>query len=146
MNYIHIIGRLGKDAEERVTADGQKILTLVVATDTRKAGVDETIWYRVTFWGDRYAKMVPYFKKGKPVMVGGEMSKPTTYQDRNGNTQLSSIDVRADYVKFLPYGKPDEGNSPTATPGIMQGAVKAAEESKGSNYADPFNEDDGLPF
>lgn len=148
MNYIHIIGRLGRDAEERVTADGQKILTLTMASDSRKSGKDETIWYRVTFWGDRYAKMVPYLKKGKPMMVGGELFKPTMYDDRNGNKQISSVEVRADYIKFLPYGKTDEassqspgGFSQTENPGVVQGSASAP----AAQAADPFS-DEALPF
>lgn len=109
MNYVHIIGRLGKDPEVRYTSDNKKVTTLVVASNYVKSGQTETIWWRVTLWGDRWDKMVSYLSKGKPVMVGGEMRKPETYVDKSGQTQLSSIDVQADYVKFVPYGNKEEG-------------------------------------
>lgn len=109
MNFIHIAGHLGRDPETRFTADGQKVITLTVATNIRRGGNDETVWWRVTLWGDRWDKMLPYLTKGKPVMVGGELSrKPEIYTDKNGTQQVSALDITAEYVKFSPFGKPDQ--------------------------------------
>lgn len=112
MNYVHIIGRLGKDPEVRYTSDGKKVTTLVVASNYVKGGQTETIWWRATLWGDRWDKMVPHLTKGKPVMIGGEMRKPETYVDKSGQTQIGSIDIQAEYVKFLPYGGREENAAP----------------------------------
>ncbi|MGA8163575.1 MAG: single-stranded DNA-binding protein [Waddliaceae bacterium] len=110
MNFVHIIGRLGKDPEARYTTDGKKITVLIVATNSRKGGNEETIWWRVTLWGDRWDKMMQHFTKGKPIIVGGEMKKPEIYIDKNGTAQLSSLDLTADYIKFVPFGKEQQGN------------------------------------
>lgn len=153
MNYVHIIGRLGKDPETRFTADGKKIITLSVATSSFKAGNEETIWWRVTLWGDRWDKMVSYLTKGKPVMVGGEMRKPETYTDKNGALQLSSIEVTADYVKFLPYGKTDQENQQSGQGYAAPQAQKAPAanafsqgQSFGSSTAQQSEDDEPLPF
>ena len=71
MNQIIIAGHLGADPEVRFTSSGQKVTTLRVATRVRRGGKDkdETIWWRVTVWGEQFDKMIPYFKKGSPIIV-----------------------------------------------------------------------------
>ena len=64
MNFINIAGNLGADPEVRFTSSGKKVTTLRVATKTRKGGNDETIWYRVTVWGEQFDKMISFLKKG----------------------------------------------------------------------------------
>ena len=108
MNFVHIVGRLAKDPESRFTADNLKVTTLVVATNSFRAGTEETIWWRVTLWGDRWDKMLNHLSKGKPVMIGGEMRKPTIYNDKSGSPQVGSVELTADYIKFLPFQKQDQ--------------------------------------
>lgn len=111
MNFVHIVGRLAKDPETRFTSGGQKVTTLVVASNYFHSGQEETIWWRVTLWGDRFDKMIQHFTKGKLIMVGGDMRKPEMYTDKNGAQQIGSIDVTAEYIKFVPIGRTDsQGN------------------------------------
>ncbi len=143
MNYVHIIGRLGKDPEVRYTSDNKKVTTLVVASNYVKSGQTETIWWRVTLWGDRWDKMISYLSKGKPVMIGGEMRKPDTYVDKSGQTQLGSIDVTADYVKFVPYGNKDE-NASNSDDGQQEHASQSSGTQAGAgSYA---VDEEPLPF
>ena len=113
MNVIHIAGRLGADAETRVTPSGQKVTTLRMAVNIRKGGKEETMWWRVTIWGDRYDKMVPYFKKGAALIVVGEMGKPEIWTDKEGRPQVS-LDMTADIVRFSPFGGNGEKGSQEA--------------------------------
>lgn len=108
MNFVHIVGRLTKDPETRFTSGGQKVTTFAVASNTFRSGNEETIFWRVTLWGDRWDKMMQHFTKGKMIMIGGEMRKPGTYTDKNGATQMGNIEVTADYVKFVPMGRSDQ--------------------------------------
>lgn len=160
MNFVQIIGRLGKDPEVRYTADNKKVTVLVVATNSRKGGNEETIWWRVTLWGDRWDKMMQYFSKGKSIIVGGEMKKPEMYTDKNGTSQLSSLEVTADYVKFVPFGKPEEQNqgsegstgqqfSQQSQPNMESGSSHAT-ETLGAGLQQGFGqqgaEEESLPF
>lgn len=112
MNFVHIVGRLAKDPETRYTSSNQKVTTLVVASNSFRNGQEETIWWRVTLWGDRFDKMVAHLTKGKLVMVGGEMRKPEIYRDKAGSPQVGSIEVNAEYLKFVPIGRADgQGNA-----------------------------------
>lgn len=129
MNFIHIAGHLGADPETRFTSTGKKVTTLRVATRTRKGQVDDTIWWRVTIWGDQYDKMIPYFKKGSPIVVAGELQKPDIFNDREGKPQIS-MEITASYIQFSPFGKSSSGPS-------AEGAEGAAVVQKGMATSSP---------
>lgn len=105
MNFIHIAGHLGADPETRFTSSGKKVTTLRVACRTRKGQTEDTIWWRVTIWGEQYDKMLPYLKKGSPIVVAGEVHKPEIFTDRDGKPQ-ASMEITASYIQFSPFGKP----------------------------------------
>ncbi len=110
MILVEIAGFLGADAEERFTASGKKVVGLRVATRVRQAGAEETVWWRVSIWGDRYDKMVPYLKKGASVLIIGDMGKPETYTAKDGSVAVS-LSLNAEIVKFSPFGKPEAKDS-----------------------------------
>ena len=144
MNHIVIAGHLAKDAESRFTAGGTKVTNLVLATNSRKGGKDETTWWNVSIWGDRYDKMVPYLTKGKAVIISGEMSKPEIYTDKNGNPQLSSINVTAENVRFSPFGKPSENEGGQQS--SSQGQQAEMSTGQANAAASAPAEDENLPF
>ncbi|MCK4934394.1 MAG: single-stranded DNA-binding protein [Simkaniaceae bacterium] len=118
MNHIMVAGHLGADPESRVTPSGQKVTTLRVAANQRRGGKEETIWWKITLWGDQFDKVLSYFKKGSSIIVYGEMSKPEIYTDREGNPQVS-LNVTASQISFSPFGrtdKPQEGGAPMNQP------------------------------
>lgn len=106
MNQTTIAGHLGADPEVRFTSSGQKVTTLRVAARARRSGKDETIWWKVTIWGEQFDKMIPYLKKGSPVIVVGEMNKPEIFTDREGRSQVS-MSLTASDLLFSPFGRPD---------------------------------------
>jgi single-strand DNA-binding protein len=143
MIIVEIAGFLGADPEERFTANGKRVVTLRVAARARgggqsgqggqggqgggqnSQGQDDTVWWRVNVWGDRFDKMLAFLKKGSAVIVIGEMSKPETYTTRDGTVQIS-LTLNADILKFSPFGRPNKPSEPQ-TPN----AASAVEE-------DPF--------
>lgn len=132
MNLIQLAGRLGADPESRFTASGQKVTTLRVATNSRigaKDGKEETVWWRVTIWGDRFDKMLPYLKKGSAIIVFGEVKKPEIYTDKEGRPQIS-LEVYAEMIKFNPFGSPDR---------------PAQEQSQSGSYAPQQNQSHEQP-
>ena len=84
-----------------------------VATSVYRSGGEDTIWWRVSLWGDRFDKKLSYLKKGSAVVVCGEISrKPEMYTDKNGAQQVSSLDIRAESIDFSPFGgKSDQDGS-----------------------------------
>ncbi|MCH1429272.1 MAG: single-stranded DNA-binding protein [Chlamydiales bacterium] len=150
MNITEIAGRLGSDPEVRFTPNGQKVTTFRVATNQRKAGKDETIWWRVTVWGERFDKMMTYLKKGSAVIVVGELAKPEIYQNREGQPQVS-LEITAEMIRFSPFGKSsneqhsgdnfEQGASSTPSDQVVQGQ---GGESSGKEEG-IFSEDE-IPF
>jgi single-strand DNA-binding protein len=131
VNFIHIAGNLGADPEVRFTSTNKKVTTMRVASRTRKGKTDDTIWWRVTVWGEQFDKMISFLKKGSAVMVYGEVHKPELFNDREGKPQIS-LEITAVHLEFSPFGKP--GGSQASGEGQ---AAPAAPFSAPQSYAAP---------
>jgi single-strand DNA-binding protein len=153
MNSITLAGHLGTDPEVRFTPSGQKVSSFSIATNSRRAGKDETTWWRITVWGDRFDKMFQYLKKGSAVIVIGELRKPDIYTNRDGNPQVS-LEVTAEVIKFSPFGKSQnqEGGSfesKQETPSQSSGFgvdSEATSVTMGSGPENSTREDEEIPF
>ena len=137
MIIVQIAGRLGRKPETRFTPSGQKVTSFSVATKVRKAGKEETVWWRVTVWGDRYDKMMTYLDKGSAVIVIGEMNKPETWTDKEGKQQLT-LELTAEIIKFSPFGNPDR-------PAQEQGTSSQSPQSS-NNFSSFGSEGEGSEF
>jgi len=154
MNQITIAGHLGADPEVRFTSSGQKVTTLRVAARVRRGAKDETIWWKVTVWGEQFDKMIPYFKKGSPIIVVGEMNKPEIFTDRDGRPQVS-MNITALNLLFSPFGRPDQASgsqegTTAATPANSEVAHAGAHEQpvhgQGQSKVDTSFTEDEIPF
>jgi single-strand DNA-binding protein len=154
MNQITIAGHLGADPEVRFTSSGKKVTTLRVAARARRSGKDETIWWKVTIWGEQFDNIIPYFKKGSPIIVVGELNKPEIFTDREGRPQVS-MSITANNILFSPFGRPDSvgttaneaAESAPQTHAPNQELAHAAQEvSYGQGKADPAFTEDEIPF
>ncbi|MGD0664553.1 MAG: single-stranded DNA-binding protein [Rhabdochlamydiaceae bacterium] len=146
MNHTMIAGHLGADPEVRFTSSGQKVTTLRVAARCRRGSKDETIWWRVSIWGEQFDKMIPYFKKGSPIVVMGEMNKPEIFTDRDGKPQVS-MSLTAFSISFSPFGRPESGSSDgkeTSSESAHTGAPEPAMHGQGRPA--PAFSDDEVPF
>lgn len=146
MNFIQIAGRVGKDPETRFTPDGKKVISFSIATNRKRKGQEETVWYRVTIWGDQFDNMMPYVKKGTALMVVGELDA-RLYNDKEGKPQVS-LDINAKMISFSPFG----GKSDSKEEGHTSSHNEYSSETQrgtGSYQHTPssnsFNEED-LPF
>ena len=119
MAIIHIIGFLGADPEERYTNAGQKVWTLRLAERSYKNGQEDTIWWRLTVWGDQYDKFLSHCKKGKPLNVVAEMNKLEIYTDKNQQPQVS-YDATVKSLFFLPNSERVEGQQQNKQDGQHQ--------------------------
>lgn len=148
MKYVHIAGRLAKDAEVRFTNNSLKVTTLVLPVNSKKGGTEETTWFRVSLWGDRWDKLAPHLKKGTGVIVGGELKKPEIYTDKSGVPQVGSLEVRADFVHFAP-GSKEEGMGGSSGGFSQAGSDHGAGnpfEFEGAYMGGGSIQDEPLPF
>ncbi|MBM3201930.1 MAG: single-stranded DNA-binding protein [Chlamydiae bacterium] len=148
MNFIMIAGNLGADPEVRFTSSGLKVTTLRVACNSKKAGKDETVWWKVTIWGEQFDKLIPYFKKGHSIIVHGEVSKPEIFNDRDGKPQIS-LNIVASSLHFSPFGsgkteKKEEAYAQPRGPSFGSSAPEH-EFSYGRAPEESFN-DEEIPF
>lgn len=139
MNHIMIAGHLGADPEVRFTSGGQKVTTLRVACNSRKAGKEETIWWKVTAWGEQFDKMMTYFKKGSPIMVTGELAKPEIFNDKEGRPQIS-MNITANQMMFNPFGRSEQKGEEGFS------GMKNALKQEPSSAPAPFTFADSTPF
>jgi single-strand DNA-binding protein len=151
MNHVTIAGNLGADPEVRFTPSGQKVTTFRVAARVRRSSKDkdETIWWRVTVWGEQFDKLIGYLKKGSAVVVVGDMSKPEIYNDREGKPQVS-MNLTAFSISFSPFGRPEhssDSNSENKATAMQEPAFAGAEQPAfGQNAIDVSFSEDDIPF
>lgn len=152
MNQITIAGHLGADPEVRFTSSGQKVTSLRVAAKARRTSkdkTDDTIWWRVTVWGEQFDKMIPHFKKGSPIVVFGELSKPEIFTNRDGQPQVS-MNITALNLQFSPFGRADRPGSEGREGGEMgHGGGHSGgggESAYGQGKEEPALVEDEIPF
>lgn len=146
MNQLTIAGHLGADPEVRFTSSGQKVTTLRVAARARRSK-DETIWWKVTVWGEQFDKMIVHLKKGSPVIVLGEMNKPEIFTDREGRPQVS-MSMTALNLLFSPFGRPEGSHENTSSTSAEPAYSTAAAEpfTQGQGKASCIFNEDEVPF
>jgi single-strand DNA-binding protein len=75
LNKVMLIGRLGRDPEERATAGGTRVSNFTLATDTFHGnnGDKTTEWHRIVVFGKVAEVCNHYLRKGKLVCVEGAL-------------------------------------------------------------------------
>jgi single-strand DNA-binding protein len=106
-----IVGNLGRDPEMRYTPSGTPVTNFSVATNRRWTNPDgspgeETVWFRVTAWKRLAEVCNQYLKKGRQVLIEGQLKPdPATGGPRmwtgNDGVARASYEVRALTVQFL---------------------------------------------
>lgn len=131
LNKIQLIGRLGQDAEVRITTNQYTITTFSVATDhsyKNKDGewISETTWHRITYYFAPSDFLRENLKKGSKVYVEGRM-RSREYTDKD-NIKKTAWEVIAEQIIPLSYkGKGTEEPSVEYSAGGASSAPPAAE-------------------
>jgi single-strand DNA-binding protein len=77
LNKVFLIGRLGRDPEDRVTAGGTKVSHFSLATDSFRSGdggsQKYTEWHRIVTFGKTADQCNQYLKKGRLILVEGSL-------------------------------------------------------------------------
>jgi len=109
-----IVGNLGRDPEMRFTPDGTPVTEFSVAVNKRWTSADgsqgeKTWWFRVTCWRKLAETTNQYLRKGRQVMVIGEIDA-SAYMPRDGGEPRASLELTARDVRFLAGGERDGGS------------------------------------
>ncbi len=111
INRVLLIGRLGRDPEERTTAGGTRVSNFSLATDSYHSnnnGEKNTEWHRIVVFGKVAEQCNLYLKKGRLVCVEGSLQ--TRCWEKSPGEKHYFTEVIAFRVTFLGS---KEGASPT---------------------------------
>ncbi len=142
VNKVILIGNLGADPEIRVTAAGESLCNLRLATtDKRKdkatGNVNEmTEWHRVVLYR-RLAEIArDYLKKGSMVYIEGRL-RTRKWQDRDGKERYTT-EIEAAELRML------GARSPRAE--VPQGATVDQAPASVSTPRSPVDDEYDYPF
>ena len=132
VNKVILVGRLGRDPEERYTANQQPICSFSVATSTRykdKEGnsQEQTEWHNISMFGKLAEIGNQYLKKGSQVYLEGRLQ--TNKSEKDGQTKYFT-QIVANQMTFL--GTKDGGGSNSNDAGMNQAAPASSSESTSS--------------
>lgn len=112
MNTGTFAGYLGRDAELRSTPSGKTVMNFSVGVSVGFGDEKKTLWVGCALWGERAEKLHPYLKKGKPVVVTGDIEL-RTYTTRD-NEHGAELVLNVQRVTLIGGKRDDEGQRPAA--------------------------------
>jgi single-strand DNA-binding protein len=117
MNVWLGIGKLGKDPESKMTAQGISICTFSIAVERKflKDGKREIDWINVVTWKGLADQCAKRLHKGSSVAVCGAI-QTRSYEAQGGKRYVTEI--VADEVKFLDKAESHTEQEPEQVPGF----------------------------
>jgi single-strand DNA-binding protein len=140
LNKVQLIGRVGREPEQKILPSGNILVNLSLATNERwrdKAGEiqERTSWHRITIWGGQANFTIQYVHKGDLLYIEGRID----YQEweKNGVKQYSTSIIAQSIQKLSWDKKQNQVNTefkPSSEP------IQTATDSTPSSPADkPIN-------
>lgn len=119
INKVLLIGRMGKDPEDRTTAGGTRVSQFTLATDAYHGSNSDktTEWHRIVAFGKNAELCNQYLKKGRLVCVEGAMQ--TRSWEKAPGDKHSITEVVAAHITFL--------DSPGAHAGMADAHAEASD-------------------
>ena len=158
LNKVILIGRFGKDPEVTTFENGNRKVTVTLATSERYRDrdnnwVEQTDWHNIVAWGTLANDIADHrrnYSKGDLMYVEGKL-RTRQYTDQNGNARYVTEVNAEKMMQMAParpaqqssYGQPYGGsNEPNMgyTPSYPSGDITATSPS-----IDPMEAND-LPF
>ncbi|MBP1595356.1 MAG: single-stranded DNA-binding protein [Acidobacteria bacterium] len=105
MNKVILIGRLGRDPEDRMTAGGTRVANFSLATNQFRPGngngaaQETTEWHRIVAFGKAADLCIQYLHKGNQVCIEGSMQ--TRSWEKPAGEKHYTTEVIASRVTFL---------------------------------------------
>lgn len=119
-NSVVLLGRLTRDPELRYTApEGVPVCVFSLAVSVRRKGADgtpreEASFFDVEVWRKPAEISAEFLRKGKQVLVAGELRQERWKDEKTGKPR-NRVKIVADQVQFLsPKGEGSEAPAPDA--------------------------------
>lgn len=154
VNKVILVGNLGRDPETRTLNNGDKVVTIRIATSEswkdRSSGErkERTEWHQVVIWNEHLVKVAEdYLKKGSTVYVEGQL-QTRKWQDQQGNDRYATEVVLQKFGGTLQMiGPRRDGDGDRGGGGGYSREEGHAQDSRG-NKRESFaaDLDDEIPF
>ena len=144
-SFAQVGGTLGRDPESRSTPSGVKIVSFSLAVEKWSKEGPKTNWFNIKVIGEKADWAEQNLKKGKSVVVSGDLQIASWPDKQTGQTRMSP-EIIAFKVDFADSGPRSDGDKParqSAAPTTRQQTAPPARSTTPANDADPF---DDKPF
>ena len=145
-NKVILIGNLTADPELKQTAQGTSVCSFTLAINRRfqrnaDQGQPTADFISVVAWRERAEFVAKYFKKGRPLLVCGQLQS-RSWTDAQGNKRYAT-EVVADEITFV-----ENKNSSAASEGAGYAPDAYGASASPAGNTPEFEEvdDNSLPF
>lgn len=145
-NKVILIGNLTADPELKQTASGISACTFSIAVNRRykdQNGNNECDFFNIVAWRERAEFVTRYFKKGKPILVCGQLQN-RSWTDNNGQKRYAT-EVVADEVSFVGSNENATEQQNTAAPSAYTPAAYTGNNAAAAQFEE-IPADSDLPF
>jgi single-strand DNA-binding protein len=117
VNKVFLAGRLTRDPELRYLPSGMAVCKMGLAVSRvykTKEGEkrEDTMFINVTAWGKSAEYCNEYLRKGRPVLVEGQL-RSNDYEDKSGQKR-TGYEINAERVQHLDWADRAAGGAPAA--------------------------------
>lgn len=140
LNKVMLIGRLGRDPENRYSQQGAAVVSFSIATSEKWTDKntgerqEKTEWHRIVVFGKQAEVCEKYLSKGSQIYIEGRIQ--TRDYEKDGQTRYITEIVVSNF-QFLGGKKDSQGG------GNSQGGNNFQSQAQGQLTDNP---DDGFPF
>lgn len=100
VNKVILLGRIGKDVEQKFSKNGLAIANVSLATTEKLKDGEKTTWHDVVCFGGSAEYLHKRVRTGDQLYVEGRIDK-SEYKDKQGNKR-TSIKVVANFINHFP--------------------------------------------
>jgi single-strand DNA-binding protein len=132
LNKVFLAGRLTRDPELRYTPSNMAVCKMGLAVSRfykTKDGEkkEDTLFINVTAWGKTAEYCNEYLRKGRPLLVEGQL-RSNEYEDKSGQKR-TGFEIFAERVQQLDWGdRPGGAQGSKPEPRVIEEPMPAAEE------------------
>lgn len=115
-NKVILIGNMTADPETKQTTSGVAVCSFTIAVNRKftKSDNEQSVdFINVVAWRNQAEFVGRYFKKGKPILVCGQL-QTRTWTDKDGNKRTAT-EVVADEVSFAGENSSQSNEKPSQT-------------------------------
>ncbi len=155
INQVTLVGRLTRDPELKITADGVSVVNVTLAVNRNfrnQKGEIDTDFVQCTLWRKMAENLAQYCRKGSLIGITGRI-QTRSYENQDGRRTYVT-EVVAETVKFL-GGRRETASRENGAGGKSEAASRLAENGTGGERETSFpmrengvdaNVDSDLPF